>query len=82
MAMIDSPPPPQPEPAPPARASLREVVSAVFWSFLGVRKGKAMRHDAVVIRPHQVIIVGVALAAVLVVTLLLLVRLILRSAGA
>jgi len=36
----------------------------------------------VVIRPHQVIIVGVALAAVLVVTLLLLVRLILRSAGA
>lgn len=77
-----SPPPtPDPKPAPP-QASLREVVGAVFWSFFGVRKGKAMRRDAVVIRPHQVIIVGVVLAAVFVASLLLLVRLILRSAGA
>jgi hypothetical protein len=61
---------------------LREVVGAVFWSFFGVRRGQAMRRDAVAIRPYQVIIVGIALAAVLVVSLLLLVRLILRSAGA
>ena len=76
-------PPPPDEPTPtPRQASLREVVGAVFWSFFGVRKGQAMRRDAVSIRPHQVIIVGVALAAVLVVTLLLVVRLILRAAGA
>lgn len=81
--MNAAPPPPTPdEESTPPRASLREVVGAVFWSFLGVRKGKAMRRDAVVIRPHQVIIVGVLLAAVFVATLLLVVRLILRSAGA
>ena len=51
------------------------------WSFFGVRKGNAMRKDAVTIRPHQVILVGVALAAVFVATLLLVVRLILKSAG-
>ena len=76
-------PPPPDEPPPPARpATLREVVGAVFWSFFGVRKGNAMRRDAVAIRPHQVIIVGVVLAALLVVLLLTLVRVILRSAGA
>jgi hypothetical protein len=57
-------------------------VSAVFWSFFGVRKGNAMRRDAVTIRPHQVIIVGVVLAALFVFGLLALVRVILRSAGA
>ena len=79
---IPNPPPPE-EPPPPARpATLREVVGAVFWSFFGVRKGNAMRRDAVAIRPHQVIIVGVVLAALLVVLLLTLVRVILRAAGA
>ena len=58
------------------------MFGAVFWSFFGVRKGNAMRRDAVAIRPHQVIIVGVVLAALLVVLLLTLVRVILRSAGA
>ena len=76
-------PPPPAEPPPEARpATLREVVGAVFWSFFGVRKGKAMRRDAVAIRPHQVIIVGIVLAALLVVLLLTLVRVILRAAGA
>ena len=79
--MTVSPPPGDPPPT-PRQASLLEVVSAVFWSFFGVRKGKAMRRDAVAIRPHQVIIVGVVLAALLVVSLLLLVRVILRASGA
>jgi hypothetical protein len=55
-------------------------VSAVFWRFFGIRKGDAMRRDAVSIKPHQVIIVGVLLAAVLVASLLILVRLITRGA--
>jgi len=72
---------PQPEP-PPRDATLREVVTTVFSSFLGIRKRAAMGEDAVKLRPHQVILVGVVLAAVFVVTLILLVRFILRTAGA
>ncbi len=69
-------------PTPPRSASLLEVVGAVFGSFLGIRRGKAMRRDEVSIKPQQVIIVGIILAAVLVVSLLLLVRVIIRAAGA
>ena len=76
------PPPPEEPPPAPRPATLREVAGAVFWSFFGVRKGKAMRRDAVSIRPHQVIIVGVVLAALLVFALLGLVRVIMRAAGA
>jgi len=76
---MSSPKPQEPSPPPPRRATLREIVGAVFWSFFGIRKGDAMRRDAVSIRPHQVIIVGVVLAAVLVGSLLLLVRIITRG---
>ena len=61
---------------------MREVVATVFSSFLGIRKGAAMRKDAVTIKPHQVILVGIALAATFVVALILFVRLIIHSAGA
>ena len=59
---------------------MREVVGAVFWSFFGIRKGAAMRRDAVTIKPHQVIVVGILRAAVLVASLLILVRMITRGA--
>ena len=59
---------------------MREVVGAGFWSFFGIRKGDAMRRDAVTIKPHQVIVVGILLAAVLVASLLILVRMITRGA--
>ena len=62
-------------------ATLPQVAGAVFWSFFGVRKGKSMQRDAVTIKPLQVVIVGVGLAAVLVFALLALVRVILRVAG-
>jgi len=65
---------------PPPQASLRQIVVAVFWSFFGVRKGEAMRRDVVTIKPHQVIIVAILLAAGLVVALVILVRLITRNA--
>ena len=54
-------------------------MGAVFWSFFGVRKGEAMRRDTVTIKPHQVIIVGILCAAVLVATLLVIVRVITRG---
>jgi hypothetical protein len=78
------PPPPAQDPAatppPPRPATLWQIVGAVFWSFFGVRKGDAMRRDMVTIKPHQVIIVGILSAAVLVVVLLIVVRLITRNA--
>ncbi len=64
------------------RASLLEVVGAVFGSFLGIRRGNAMKRDAVSIKPGQVIVVGILLAFGLVVALLLLVRFIMHTAGA
>jgi hypothetical protein len=75
---MSSPPPPEP----PRQATFRQVVGTVFWSFFGVRKGAAMRKDAVTVKPYQVVLVGIALAAIFVVTLIVVVRLIIRSAGA
>ncbi|HSU44860.1 MAG TPA: DUF2970 domain-containing protein [Casimicrobiaceae bacterium] len=67
-------------PPPLRQATLGQIVGAVFWSFFGVRKGDAMRRDTVTIKPHQVIIVGILIAAGLVVALLILVRIITRNA--
>ena len=81
-----SPPEPDSEAAaresPPRNATILEVTRAVFASFLGIRKGKAMRHDAVTIRPQQVIVVAVVLVALFVVSLIVIVRIIIRAAGA
>lgn len=74
--------PPGSDPPQPRKARLGEVVSAVLWSFFGVRKRNRMQQDAVSIRPHQVVLVGVAMAAVLVLVLLLVVRIVIRAAGA
>jgi hypothetical protein len=67
--------------AEPKSATLPQVASAVFWSFFGVRRGKHMQRDAVTVKPLQVVIVGVLLAAVLVFTLLALVSVILKNAS-
>jgi hypothetical protein len=64
----------------PAPATLRQVAGAVFWSFFGVRKGKAMARDAVTIKPLHVIVIGVVFAAIFVLTLLALVMFITRVA--
>ena len=68
-------------PPPPRQAKLTEVFGAVFWSFFGVRKGRHMQKDALTIRPHQVVIVGLACGAIFVAVLLVIVRTIVRSAG-
>ena len=83
MPVPDAPPEAGPEAAPeePNPATLLQVAGAVFWSFFGVRKGQSMQRDAVTIKPLQVVIVGVLLAAMLVFALLALVRVILRVAG-
>ena len=84
MTQPDAPPPATGAPSPsaePKQASLIHVAGAVFWSFFGVRKGKHMQQDAVTIKPLQVVIVGVLLAAVIVFALLMLVRFIMRNAS-
>ena len=74
------PPTPDPSPPPP-KASLLQVVGAVFWSFFGVRKGRHMAADVSSIRPLHVILVGLALGVAFVVTLIVLVRVIIAGAA-
>ncbi len=84
----DPPPPteqarltPAPEQARPTPGFLR-IVLAVFWSFFGVRKGRDLLADATSIKPYHFIVAGVLGAAFLVASLLLLVRVIIKSLGA
>ena len=58
----------------PKKASLPQVAKAVFWSFLGIRKRRDYDADSVELKPRQVIIAGLIGAAVLVASLILLVR--------
>lgn len=58
------------------KASLLQVAKAVFWSFLGIRKRSDYDADSVQLKPHQVIIAGLIGAAILVLGLILLVRLV------
>jgi hypothetical protein len=63
------------------QATLREVVAAVFWGLFGVRKGRNLDRDAARIRPQQVIVVGILMAAVFVGLLILVARVVVRAAG-
>lgn len=84
MTASEPTPPAAPEPpahGAPKQATLLQVASAVFWSFFGVRKGRHMQHDAVTIKPHHVVIVGVVAGALFVLTLVAIVSLIVRNAG-
>lgn len=60
-------------------ATLREVASAVFWSFFGVRKNRDMQKDAATIKPVQVLVVGIAAMLVFVLALIALVAFITRK---
>jgi Protein of unknown function (DUF2970) len=67
------------EPTPePSRATFGQTLSAVLWSFFGVRKGGDMRRDAASINPVHIILIGVACAALLVIGLIALARYIAR----
>jgi hypothetical protein len=56
------------------QASSLQVAKAVFWSFLGIRKRRDYETDSVELKPKQVIIAGLIGAAILVASLILLVR--------
>ena len=44
--------------AKPRTATPWQVAKAVFWSFLGIRRRAAHEHDAVTLKPVQVIVAG------------------------
>jgi hypothetical protein len=64
----------------PARkkAGAWQVAKAVLWSFLGVRKSRDHDRDAVSITPLQVIVAGIIGAALLVLCLIMVVRMVTR----
>ena len=49
---------------------------AVLWSFFGVRRGSEYEKDAVRLNPVYVIIAGIGAAALFVLTLVLVVRMV------
>jgi|KBSMisStaDraftv2_1062788.scaffolds.fasta_scaffold1053944_2 hypothetical protein len=73
--------PEAPQPGARKPASLLQVASAVLWSFFGVRKGRNMLQDMESIKPLHVVIVGVVAGAIFVLTLLVIVRIVIRTAG-
>ena len=56
------------------KATFMETLSAVLWSFFGVRKGKNHTEDMQRLNPVHVIIVGVLAALAFVITLVVIVN--------
>ena len=75
---------PSPEPktdSPPARSvGPLQIASAVFWSFFGVRKRRNLEEDATTIKPQHIIIAGIIGAALFVLVLIVIVRVIVANA--
>ena len=61
---------------PRKRAGPVQVAKAVFWSFLGIRKSADHDRDAVTITPLQIIVAGIIGAALFVLTVIMVVRLV------
>jgi flagellar biosynthesis/type III secretory pathway M-ring protein FliF/YscJ len=61
------------------KASLGQTISAVAWSFFGVRRSKDHENDMAKLNPVHVIIAGVLGAALFVLMLVLLVRWVIGS---
>ncbi len=56
------------------KGSLLQTLSAVGWSFFGIRRRSGHAEDMSQINPLHLVLVGVACAVVFVVTLIFLVR--------
>lgn len=63
------------------KASFGATMKAVFWSFFGVRKRKDYESDAARLNPVHVIIAGILGAVIFVTVLVIVVRLVVRSAA-
>jgi hypothetical protein len=56
------------------RPNLIQTVSAVLWSFFGVRKGRDHDRDMAQLNPVHVVITGVVFGVLFVLTLLMIVK--------
>jgi amino acid transporter len=61
------------------KGSLMRTVSAVAWSFFGVRRGAGLAEDVEKINPLHLVIVGLACAALFVLALIALVNWVIGS---
>ncbi|MBW8844681.1 MAG: DUF2970 domain-containing protein [Burkholderiales bacterium] len=61
------------------KGSLGQTISAVAWSFFGVRRGRDHEQDMAKLNPVHVVIAGVLGAALFVLMLVLLVRWVISS---
>jgi Protein of unknown function (DUF2970) len=61
------------------KGSFVRTVSAVAWSFFGIRRGAGLAEDVEKINPVHLVIVGVACAALFVVALIVLVNWVIAS---
>jgi len=68
------------ERAPKAVSPMR-VAKTVFWSFLGIRKRAGHESDVAQLKPVQVIVAGLAGAAIFVLGLILLVKFVVGRVG-
>ncbi|SFE44729.1 DUF2970 domain-containing protein [Nitrosomonas sp. Nm166] len=57
-------------------AIIWQIAKAVMFAFMGIRKKSDLEHDAATLKPAQVIIGGIIGAALFVIGLILLVRII------
>lgn len=62
------------EKPPQKGASPLQVIRAVLWSFIGIRKRSGYEDDVAKIKPVQVIVAGIFAAAVFVTILVVLVK--------
>ncbi|MFM1880809.1 MAG: hypothetical protein RLZZ344_1043 [Pseudomonadota bacterium] len=60
------------------RGSFFRTVSAVLWSFFGVRKSASHDADVATLNPLHVIIVGIVLGILFVLTLVFLVQMVVQ----
>ncbi|TWG83821.1 Protein of unknown function (DUF2970) [Cupriavidus gilardii J11] len=58
------------------KMSFGQTLRAVFWSFIGLRKGAEHERDMASLNPVHVIIAGILAAVILIVVLITIVRLV------
>ena len=58
------------------KLSLAQTATAVLWSFFGIRKGKDDARDAARLNPIHVVVMGVIGAALFVLLLITIVRIV------
>ena len=67
------------QPAKPRKMNLLQTVSAVLWSFFGVRKGADHDRDMARLNPVHVVITGVVLGILFVVSIVFVVKLVIGN---